>query len=83
MWEHKRKIIEGFTKKYNLTRLVYYEVLGSIRQAIEREKQVKGWLRCKKIALIESVNPTWEDLADGWFEPSGLVKPQDSESGPE
>lgn len=72
-WEHKRKLVEGFTSKYNLTRLVYYEVLESIREAIQREKQIKGWLRRKKVGLIESLNPTWEDLAQGWFESPGLT----------
>jgi putative endonuclease len=55
--EHKNKLIEGFTKKYNITRLVYYEETSDVRSAITREKQIKGWLRRKKINLIESVNP--------------------------
>jgi putative endonuclease len=61
--EHRRKLIEGFTKRYNLTKLVYYEAFESILTAIAREKQIKGWLRRKKVALIESVNPGWQDLA--------------------
>jgi putative endonuclease len=65
--EHKNKIIDGFTKKYNITKLVFYEETKDIRAAIEREKQIKGWLRSKKIALIESVNPKWEDLSKEWF----------------
>jgi len=65
--EHKNKIIDGFTKKYNITKLVFYEETNDIRTAIEREKQIKGWLRSKKIALIESVNPKWEDLSKEWF----------------
>jgi putative endonuclease len=64
---HRNKTVEGFTKKYNLTRLVYYARLGDIRDAIAREKQIKGWLRAKKIALIESVNPGWKDLAEAVF----------------
>jgi putative endonuclease len=68
VYEHKHKLIEGFTKKYNITRLVYYEATPDVRSAIAREKQIKGWLRSKKIALIESVNPEWRDLSEGWYE---------------
>ncbi len=64
--EHRLKMVDGFSAKYNVTRLVYYERLGDIRGAIAREKQIKGWLREKKIALIESVNPSWKDLAEGF-----------------
>ena len=64
---HKEKLLPGFTKKYNINRLVYYEVSPSIRSAIAREKEIKGWKRKKKIALIESQNPKWEDLAEDWF----------------
>ncbi|MGH7791067.1 MAG: GIY-YIG nuclease family protein, partial [Thermodesulfobacteriota bacterium] len=59
VYEHKNKLVEGFTKKYNITELVYYEEMNDIHDAIGREKQIKGWLRAKKIALIESVNPEW------------------------
>ena len=68
VYEHKQKVVEGFTKKYNVAKLVYYEATDSIEAAIEREKQVKGWLRRKKVALIESVNPYWEDLAKECYE---------------
>ena len=61
--EHTQKLIPGFTTKYNISRLVFFEATQDIRAAIEREKQIKGWLRSKKIALIESVNPQWEDLS--------------------
>ncbi|MFA5032611.1 MAG: GIY-YIG nuclease family protein [bacterium] len=61
--EHRSKLIRGFTKRYNITKLVYYESTDDVRIAIEREKQIKGWLRIKKIALIESVNPEWKDLS--------------------
>lgn len=64
--EHKHKLVDGFTKKYNLTKLVYYEVTADVGSAIQREKQIKGWLRSKKVALIESVNPQWQDLSEGW-----------------
>jgi len=67
VFEHKDKLIEGFTKKYNITSLVYYEVTSDIQAAIQREKQVKGWLRRRKIALIETTNPEWKDLSDGWY----------------
>jgi len=63
MIEHRRKMVPGFTKTYNVTRMVYYESFGDIRAAIAREKEIKGWLRAKKIALIESSNPSWRDLA--------------------
>ena len=68
VYEHKHKLVEGFTKKYNITKLVYYEEINSILDAIAREKQIKGWLRVKKIALIESANPQWKDLSENWFE---------------
>lgn len=60
-------MIEGYTKKYNITKLVYYEETNDIQAAILKEKQIKGWLRRKKIFLIESVNPNWKDLSEGWF----------------
>jgi len=68
MYEHKNKLIEGFTRKYNLTKLVYYEMTEDVRSAITREKQIKGWLRSKKISLIESVNPEWKDLSEEFIE---------------
>ena len=64
--EHKNKLVEGFTKKYNVYKLVYFETYKSIKTAIKREKQIKGWLRIKKIELIESQNPEWEDLSKDW-----------------
>ncbi len=66
VYEHKQKLIDGFTKRYNISRLVYYEVFTDVRDAIAREKQVKDWRREKKIALIESMNPTWKDLSTEW-----------------
>lgn len=62
VYEHKNKLLAGFTKKYNVDRLVYYEVCGSIIAAIEREKQIKGWSRKKKIDVINALNPEWNDL---------------------
>ncbi|MEQ8382453.1 MAG: GIY-YIG nuclease family protein [Coleofasciculus sp. A1-SPW-01] len=68
VYEHKQKLIPGFTQKYNINRLVYYQETSDVREAIAREKQIKGWLRAKKIALIESINPQWRDLSADWFE---------------
>ena len=64
--QHKIDSIEGFTKKYQIHRLVYYESYQYVQTAIRREKQLKGWRRAKKIALIESTNPRWQDLAEHW-----------------
>jgi len=64
--EHKRGEIEGFSAKYNCIRLVYYEGFDDVTKAIDREKQLKGWVRRKKTALIESKNPRWVDLAEKW-----------------
>ena len=63
VYEHKSKSIPGFTSKYNMTRLVYYEETGDVQSALAREKTIKGWLRVKKITLIESMNPKWDDLS--------------------
>jgi putative endonuclease len=68
LYEHENKLVEGFTKRYNITKLVYFEETNDVLSALQREKQVKGWLRRKKIALIESVNPNWTDLSAGWFQ---------------
>lgn len=65
--EHKNKLIEGFTSKYNIHILVYYESTSNVHAALAREKQIKGWLRSKKINLIESMNPEWKDLSEEWF----------------
>jgi putative endonuclease len=65
--EHKEKLVEGFTKKYNITKLVYFETTPDINSAIKREKQLKNWYRKWKINLIESVNKNWNDLAESWF----------------
>ena len=63
MYEHKNKLVDDFSKKYNLTKLVYFEITNNVTAAIQREKQLKGWLRAKKIALIEENNPAWDDLS--------------------
>ena len=66
IYEHKNKLIEGFTKKYNICKLVYFESTTDIQSAIEREKQIKGWIRKRKNQLIESINPDWKDLSEEW-----------------
>ncbi len=74
--EHKHSAIEGFTKRYNINRLVYYETFKHVGNAIAREKQVKAWTRAKRIALIKSLNPTWQDMAEGWGEKIELQIPR-------
>jgi putative endonuclease len=68
VYEHRNKLVDGFTKKYNITKLVHYEITSDVQAAIQREKQIKGWLRKKKTALIEAGNPEWKDLSEGWYE---------------
>ena len=65
--EHKSKLMKGFTRRYNIQFLVYYESTPNVYAALQREKQIKGWLRAKKIGLIETMNPEWKDLSEGWF----------------
>ena len=72
VFEHKQKIIHGFTSKYNIDKLVYFEISQDVNSAITREKQIKGWLRSKKVKLIESMNPAWQDLSNEWFDASTL-----------
>jgi putative endonuclease len=62
IWEHKNDLVEGFTKKYGVHDLVYYELHADMTQAIQREKRIKKWNRAWKIALIEKANPAWSDL---------------------
>jgi len=78
VYEHKLKTIPGFTKKYNLSKLVYYEETQDVELAIAREKEIKGWLRKKKIGLVEAMNPEWQDLSAEWFEgyPSSPAAPR-------
>ncbi len=68
VYQHKNKITQGFTKRYNVNKLVHFEETDDITAAIEREKQIKGWIRNKKIKLIEEMNPGWKDLSEGWYE---------------
>ena len=66
--EHREKKRESFTARYTYKRLVYFEVLSSVEAAFERERQIKGWTRAKKVALIQSVNPNWHDVTPDWTE---------------
>jgi putative endonuclease len=65
--EHRHRLLPGFTSKYNIDRLVYFETTPDVRAAIAREKQIKGWRREKKLEVIQSANPTWKDLSEEWF----------------
>jgi putative endonuclease len=67
IWDHKHGTLPVFTKRYGCTRLVLIEECGSMDDAIAREKEIKGWTRAKKIALIEATNPRWFDLARDWY----------------
>jgi putative endonuclease len=74
--QHRAGEIEGFTKKYNVNRLVYYETFKYVNTALAREKQIKAWTRAKRVALIKTMNPTWQDLTEGWGEPAKLQIPR-------
>jgi putative endonuclease len=74
--QHKSGEIEGFTKRYHINRLLYYEAFKYVNNAIAREKQIKAWTRAKRLALIKSENPAWQDLAEGWGEPAKLQIPR-------
>jgi len=78
VFQHKNKLVPGFTSRYNLTRLVFYECFVYPDAAIAREKEIKGWRRSKKIRLIESMNPHWYDLAESWTE---IYKPAAANTG--
>jgi putative endonuclease len=80
--EHKNKLIPGFSQKYNLHRLVYFESFGDIRDAIVREKQLKGWLRVRKVELIKLKNPNWDDLAADWFKTPKATKERPNTRAP-
>lgn len=66
LYEHKNKLVKGFTEKYNVNKLVYLESTTDVKAAIAREKQIKGWSRNKKNVLVESINPQWNDLSENW-----------------
>jgi len=65
--EHKSGSVEGFTKRYKINRLVYFDATSNIEGAIAREKEIKKWRRSKKIDLVEAANPEWKDLSEGWY----------------
>jgi putative endonuclease len=67
IYQHKTNTFEGFTGRYNITSLVHYEQTSDVKVAIARERQLKGWVRKRKVALIEESNPEWKDLSDGWY----------------
>ena len=71
VYEHKRKLVDGHSRKYNITWLVYYEETTDVMAALEREKQLKKWRRSKKEVLIESMNPKWKDLSRDWYDLGG------------
>ena len=68
IYEHKNKLIVGFSSKYNLNKLVYYVETSDVKEAIAYEKKIKGWTRAKKETLINENNPAWDDLSKGWYE---------------
>jgi putative endonuclease len=74
LFEHKSKLVDGFTKHYNIDRLVYFEQTTDVLSAITREKQIKNWNRGKKIRLIEIDNPTWEDLSTEWYKADSSLR---------
>jgi putative endonuclease len=74
VYEHKNKLIKGFTSSYNLNKLVFFESTDDITVAIAREKQIKGWLRKKKVALIATMNPKWNDLSEDWCESPVILR---------
>ena len=77
VYEHQSKTLAGYTRQHAISRLMYFEVTNNVQAAIAREKQIKGWIRAKKVALIEAHNPAWADLSAGWYDeviPSGSAK---------
>ena len=78
VWEHKEELVEGFTKRYRCTKLVWSEEFREISDAITCEKRIKGLLRARKIALIEERNPYWRDLGEGWFQEAAAKDDRDS-----
>jgi putative endonuclease len=84
VFQHKQKTYEGFSATYNCNRLVWFERFGGPGTAIAREKQLKGWIRAKKIALIERANPAWVDLSEGWYvvDPSKMDRDARTTAGP-
>ena len=79
VFEHRNKLVPGFTAEYDVDRLIYFESTSNVLAAIEREKQIKGWRRSRKIALIESRNPAWRDLSLDWANDGEIPRPSASE----
>jgi len=81
VYEHKNRLVPGFTFQYNISRLVFFEMTPDVRAAIAREKQIKGWTRRKKLALIASANPRWRDLSVDWYreQKTEILRPSASE----
>jgi putative endonuclease len=75
VWEHRQGFIHGFTSRYGVRKLAYFESIEDPQTAISREKQIKGYARVKKFALIESLNPGWQDLAEQWFADANPADP--------
>jgi putative endonuclease len=74
VFEHKQKLVEGFTKRYNINKLVYYDHTTDVRVAIQREKQIKGWVRKRKNELVSTANPEWNDVSRDWFEKDSSLR---------
>jgi putative endonuclease len=74
VYQHKLKLLEGFTKRYNINKLVYFESTEDVDVAITREKEIKGWRRSKKVDLINSINPKWQDLSVDWYDSDVILK---------
>jgi len=83
VFQHRLGLVPGFTRRYRICRLVYFESFADVRDAIQREKQIKSWRRDKRVALVRATNPAWDDLATDWFPLKGSNKqiPRPSASG--
>ena len=68
VYEHKNHLIPGFTDRYDINKLLYFETIGDATSSIKREKQIKAWRRGKKVKLIDSINPQWNDLSEDWYD---------------
>ena len=80
VYEHKQKLLKGFTEKYKVNKLVYFEETGDVWEALAREKEIKKWRREKKNNLVQSLNPRWIDLSEGWFKISRCARNDKEES---
>lgn len=67
LYQHKHKLVKGFTAKYNIDKLIFFQEFSDVRDAIAAERKIKGWVRSKKDELITKFNPEWKDLSEGWF----------------